>query len=52
MEFLILRLLISKRIKDISEQSIASDNDLCRNIESKIKRRPLSGVGLRTFKTI
>lgn len=33
MEFLILRLLISKQIKDnISEQSIALDNDLYRNI--------------------
>lgn len=53
MEFLILKLLISKLIKDnISEQSIASDNDLFRNIKSKIKQQLLTRVRLRKFKTI
>lgn len=52
-KFLVLRILILNPIKDeISEQSTTSDNNLRKHFEGKNKRRLLSCVKLRQFKTL
>lgn len=53
MEILVLRLMILKLIIDtISERLRTPDNKLCEHFESKNKRRSLSEVKFKKFKTL
>lgn len=53
MNYLVLRLLILKQIKDIIlEQSVVSDNNLCQRLRVKVNDSHCRGVRLRKFKTL